>query len=440
MQLRDYMPKTLFGRMLAIILVPMIIVQIVTIFIFYERHWDSVTRHMASGLGSEIDYIVDQTGALPDTERLEQTKQLASRYFNFKIRFLPDAILEPYNNSQRNVPYSELAFANVLASRLAYPWTIDLETIPDFIQIQVQLGNGVMLITADRKRLISSTSWTFLGWTVGSSILLFCIALLFLKAQVKPIIQLANAARKLGLGRQTDDWHLHGAKEVRLAGRAFQSMRHRINRQLAERTAMLAGVSHDLRTPLTRMRLQLALMSSSQDTAALEQDIDELEQMIDGYLAFARGEGTEQTETASLGDILNSIFSASEKIDKGRLKLEMPETGLPDFPMRRRAMKRALENIIGNAVRYASYAEIRAKYRGDNIYIFIDDDGPGIAEEHRADAIRPFVRLEESRNKATGGTGLGLAIANDIILGHGGELSFDDAPLGGLRVTVTLPV
>ena len=297
-----------------------------------------------------------------------------------------------------------------------------------------------MLITADRKRLISSTSWTFLGWTVGSSILLFCIALLFLKAQVKPIIQLANAARKLGLGRQTDDWHLQGAKEVRLAGRAFQSMRHRINRQLAERTAMLAGVSHDLRTPLTRMRLQLALMSSSQDTAALEQDIDELEQMIDGYLAFARGEGTEQTETASLGDILNSIFSASEKIDKGRLKLEIPETGLPDFPMRRRAMKRALENIIGNAVRYASYAEIRAKYRGDNIYIFIDDDGPGIAEEHRADAIRPFVRLEESRNKATGGTGLGLAIANDIILGHGGELSFDDAPLGGLRVTVTLPV
>ena len=440
MQLRDYMPKTLFGRMLAIILVPMIIVQIVTIFIFYERHWDSVTRHMASGLGSEIDYIVDQTGALPDTERLEQTKQLAARYFNFKIRFLPDAILEPYNNNQRNVPYSELAFANVLASRLAYPWTIDLETIPDFIQIQVQLGNGVMLITADRKRLISSTSWTFLGWTVGSSILLFCITLLFLKAQVKPIIQLANAARKLGLGRQTDDWHLRGAKEVRLAGRAFQSMRHRINRQLAERTAMLAGVSHDLRTPLTRMRLQLALMSSSQDTAALEQDIDELEQMIDGYLAFARGEGTEQTETASLGDILNSIFSASEKIDKGRLKLEIPETGLPDFPMRRRAMKRALENIIGNAVRYASYAEIRAKYRGDNIYIFIDDDGPGIAEEHRADAIRPFVRLEESRNKATGGTGLGLAIANDIILGHGGELSFDDAPLGGLRVTVTLPV
>lgn len=440
MQLRDYMPKTLFGRMLAIILVPMIFVQIVTIFIFYERHWDSVTRHMASGLGSEIDYIVDQTGALPDTERLEQTKQLAARYFNFKIRFLPDAILEPYNNSQRNVPYSELAFANVLASRLAYPWTIDLETIPDFIQIKVQLGNGVMLITADRKRLISSTSWTFLGWTVGSSILLFCTALLFLKAQVKPIIQLANAARKLGLGRQTDDWHLHGAKEVRLAGRAFQSMRHRINRQLAERTAMLAGVSHDLRTPLTRMRLQLALMSSSQDTAALEQDIDELEQMIDGYLAFARGEGTEQTETASLGDILNSIFFASEKIDKGRLKLEIPETGLPDFPMRRRAMKRALENIIGNAVRYASYAEIRAKYRGDNIYIFIDDDGPGIAEEHRADAIRPFVRLEESRNKATGGTGLGLAIANDIILGHGGELSFDDAPLGGLRVTVTLPV
>ncbi len=440
MQLRDYMPKTLFGRMLAIIMVPMIIVQIVTIFIFYERHWDSVTRQMASGLGSEIDYIVSQTGALPDEQRLAQTQQLAARYFNFKIRFTPDAILVPYDNSQRNIPYSELAFANVLASRLAYPWAIDLQSLPDFIQIEVQLGNGVMLIMADRKRLISSTSWTFLGWTIGSSILLFCIALLFLKAQVKPIIQLANAARTLGLGRQTDDWHLQGAKEVRLAGRAFQSMRHRINRQLTERTAMLAGVSHDLRTPLTRMRLQLALMSSSQDTAELEQDIDELEQMIDGYLAFARGEGTEQTEIASLGDILGGIFAAFEKTDKGRLNLELPETALPDFPMRRQAMKRALENVIGNAVRYASYAEIRAKHRGDNIYIFIDDDGPGIAEEHRADAVRPFVRLEESRNKATGGTGLGLAIANDIILGHGGELSFGDAPLGGLRVTIILPV
>jgi len=440
MQLRDYMPKTLFGRMLAIIMVPMIIVQIVTIFIFYERHWDSVTRQMASGLGSEIDYIVAQTGALPDEQRLAQTQQLAARYFNFKIRFTPDAILVPYDNGQRNIPYSELAFANVLASRLAYPWTIDLQSLPDFIQIEVQLGNGVMLIMADRKRLISSTSWTFLGWTIGSSILLFCIALLFLKAQVKPIIQLANAARTLGLGRQTDDWHLQGAKEVRLAGRAFQSMRHRINRQLTERTAMLAGVSHDLRTPLTRMRLQLALMSSTSETAALEQDIDELEQMIDGYLAFARGEGAEQTETASLADILNGIFTAFDKTHNGHVHLELPETGLPDFPMRKQAMKRALENIIGNAVRYASYAEIRAKFRADNIYIFVDDDGPGIAPEHRADAVRPFVRLEESRNKATGGTGLGLAIANDIILGHGGELGFDDSPLGGLRVSITLPV
>jgi len=440
MQLRDYMPKTLFGRMLGIIMVPMIIVQIVTIFIFYERHWDSVTRHMASGLGSEIDYIVSQTGALPDEERRAQIQQLAARYFNFKISFMPDAILLPYDADSRNIRYSEQAFADVLAGRLAYPWTVDLETLPDFIQIDVQLGNGVLVILADRKRLISSTSWTFFGWTVGSSMLLFGIALLFMKAQVKPIIRLANAARSLGLGRQTDDWHLQGAKEVRLAGRAFQSMRHRINRQLAERTAMLAGVSHDLRTPLTRMRLQLALMSSTSETAALEQDIDELEQMIDGYLAFARGEGAEQTETASLADILNSIFTAFDKTHNGHVHLELPETGLPDFPMRKQAMKRALENIIGNAVRYASYAEIRAKFRADNIYIFVDDDGPGIAAEHRADAVRPFVRLEESRNKATGGTGLGLAIANDIILGHGGELGFDDSPLGGLRVSITLPV
>jgi two-component system osmolarity sensor histidine kinase EnvZ len=440
MQLRDYMPKTLFGRMLGIIMVPMIIVQIVTIFIFYERHWDSVTRHMASGLGSEIDYIVSQAGALPDEARLEQITNLAARYFSFKLRFNAGAILEPYDATSTNIRYSEEAFADVLASRLSYPWTIDLESLSDFIQIEVQLGNGVLVILADRKRLISSTSWTFFGWTVGSSILLFGIAVLFLKAQVKPIIQLANAARSLGLGRQTDDWHLQGAKEVRLAGRAFQSMRHRINRQLAERTAMLAGVSHDLRTPLTRMRLQLALMPSTAETTALDQDVGELEQMIDGYLAFARGEGTEQTETANLADILTTIVVGFEKTNSGRLTLELSGAGLPDFPMRKQAMRRALENIIGNAVRYASYAEIRAKYRADNIFIFVDDNGPGIAEEHRADAVRPFVRLEESRNKETGGTGLGLAIANDIILGHGGELSFDDSHLGGLKVTITLPV
>ena len=434
------MPQTLFGRMLTIILVPMILVQVVTIFIFYERHWDSVTRQMAASLARDVDYVVSLAGANPTSEQLAALKKSAFRYSDIRIEYSPERIITPYTDIPDSASYAEEAFAGVLRTRLSYPWWIDLDTDPDFILIHIQLAEGVLELQAGRKRLISSTSWAFFGWTVGSSLFLFCIALLFMQAQVRPIISLANAARQLGMGRQAESWHLHGAKEVRLVGRAFAAMRHRINRQLSERTSMLAGVSHDLRTPLTRMRLQLALMPQNTENTALQQDIDELEQMIDGYLAFARGEGTEKTATGNITDLLLTLKAGFDRTHKGKLSLQHSEQPLPDFPMRSQAMKRALENVIGNALRYASYTEIRTKIRNDMVVIFIDDDGPGIEDSFKKDALRPFVRGEQSRNKQTGGTGLGLAIANDIILSHGGELSLHDSPSGGLRVLIHLPV
>ena len=440
MQLRDYMPKTLFGRMLGIILIPMILVQIVTVFIFYERHWDSVTRQMADSLSGEIKLVVERAGAQFTVADLSGLQAEANRYFRFQLAFTEDEILsaDALNATPQN--YSELSLSNTLRSRIDFPFAIDLDSTEDEIGIDIQLANGVLHILAGRKRIISSTGWTFLGWTIGTSIILFSIALLFMRAQVRPIRQLAYAARQLGLGRQTDAWQLSGAKEVRLAGRAFQAMRHRINRQISERTAMLAGVSHDLRTPLTRMRLQMALMPKNAETQALEEDILELEQMIDGYLAFARGEGEETAKTGNIPELLNQIIAQYERSAPGRLQYEASDMGMPDLNMRPQAMRRALDNLIGNAMRYANRAEIRTKIRNDNIFIFIDDDGPGIEPEFRADALRPFVRLESSRNRSTGGTGLGLAIASDIILGHGGEMTLEDSPLGGLRVIVQLPV
>ena len=440
MQLRDYMPKTLFGRMLGIILIPMILVQIVTVFIFYERHWDSVTRQMADSLSGEIKLVVERAGAQFTVADLSGLQAEANRYFRFQLAFTEDEILsaDALNATPQN--YSELSLSNTLRSRIDFPFAIDLDSTEDEIGIDIQLANGVLHILAGRKRIISSTGWTFLGWTIGTSIILFSIALLFMRAQVRPIRQLAYAARQLGLGRQTDAWQLSGAKEVRLAGRAFQAMRHRINRQISERTAMLAGVSHDLRTPLTRMRLQMALMPKNAETQALEEDILELEQMIDGYLAFARGEGEETAKTGNIPELLNQIIAQYERSAPGRLQYEASDSGIPDLNMRPQAMRRALDNLIGNAMRYANRAEIRTKIRNDNIFIFIDDDGPGIEPEFRADALRPFVRLESSRNRSTGGTGLGLAIASDIILGHGGEMTLGDSPLGGLRVIVQLPV
>jgi two-component system osmolarity sensor histidine kinase EnvZ len=203
---------------------------------------------------------------------------------------------------------------------------------------------------------------------------------------------------------------------------------------------MLAGVSHDLRTPLTRMRLQTALMPRSNETTALNKDISELEQMIDGYLAFAKGEGREKSVQVQLDKIVGQMISQYEKLQTGRLAWQPPDTDVPEMEVRVQAMRRALDNLIGNALRYADFAEIRLKVRDDNLYIFIDDNGPGIPPDQRANALRPFVRLEGSRNKQTGGTGLGLAIAHDIILSHGGELTLEDSTLGGLRVTILLPV
>ena len=439
MQLRDYLPKTLFGRMLSIILVPMILVQVITIFIFYERHWDTVTRHMASQLAAEIELLADRLGSNPDKATIDLIQTTGWQYFSFPVQHNPDGVFPGPNEGQPD-SYAETMLRLELSRRLSQDWHVDLVSDPNLIFVDLKLDNGVIRIYASRKRIFSSTSWTFFGWTLGSSILLFAVALLFMRGQVQPILRLANAARALGLGRQAQDYRLEGAREVRLAGRAFQAMRHRIMRQLNERTEMLAGVSHDLRTPLTRIRLQLALMGETEDAQAIRADLVEMEEMIDAYLSFAAGEGEEPPEDTDLPKMLERIIATTRNAHGYEITLKPPSPAIPDFPLRRKAIRRAIENVVSNAIAFSSQAEISTNYRNDEVTIIIDDNGAGIPAERRADALRPFVRLETSRNRQTGGTGLGLSITNDIILGHGGELTLDDSPLGGLRVIMKLPV
>ena len=439
MKLSNYLPRTLFGRMLSIILVPMILVQVITVFIFYERHWDTVTRHMATQLAADISLLADRTGRSPDTATIEMVQETGWTYFSFPIQFDEGAVWQqPAIGPPHS--YAEERLRKELSDRLEGEWIINLDSDPSLIYVDLQLDNGVMRIYASRKRIFSSTSWTFFGWTLGSSILLFAVALLFMRGQVRPILRLANAARALGLGRPAPDYRLEGAREVRLAGRAFQAMRHRIMRQLNERTELLAGVSHDLRTPLTRIRLQLELMANKEDADSIRTDLAEMEEMIDAYLSFAAGEGEEPPEETDVVALLGRLVDQTRRAHGFDITLARPGTKVPAFPLRRKAIIRAFENIISNAISFSTKMNISIKYRNDEVTILFDDNGAGIPTELRSEAIRPFVRLETSRNRQTGGTGLGLSITNDIVLGLGGELALRDAPLGGLQVSIRLPV
>ena len=294
-----------------------------------------------------------------------------------------------------------------------------------------------MQIIADRKRIFSSTSILVILWSVSTSILFFVIALVFIRGQVRPIVRLAKAARQLGLGRPAPDYKLAGAQEVRLAGRAFQAMRQRIQRQLVERTEMLAGVSHDLRTPLTRMKLQLEFIPDTADKKGIRDDIQEMEAMIDSYINFASNAVTEDMTEVDLRVMIQDSITSFDAF-ANQIRFTNPDLAIPLLPLRHRNIRRALDNLISNAVRMADHCEITTTVDNDLVQIIIDDDGPGIPKDQRISVLRPFVRLDP--DQTTDGSGLGLSIANDAAISHGGTLLLGDSPMGGLRVRFQLPI
>ena len=438
--LKRMLPRTLLGRSLLIILAPLVLLQVISTWIFYDRHYDTTTKRLSQGLAGDIATVIQMMVRNPGSVERLQVFRMAHRSMWLDIEFTEGGRLADTSTTATLNPFTSVLdrkLTTAMEEFVARPFLIDTRSMEKTVKIQVQLAEGVLQVLVPRDRLFSSTTYIFIMWMVGSSVVLFGVAMVFMRNQVRPIRRLARAADSFGKGRDVADFKPEGASEVRQAAAAFLQMRSRIKRQIAQRTEFLAGVSHDLRTPLTRMKLQLAMLPQTADVQNLHADVTEMESMVEGYLAFARGEGSEQPQATDVAALLGEIVKRMQKpacaID---LHIEEDMT----VPLRREAMRRCLVNLIGNAQRYASQVRVSAGRRGRTVEILIDDDGQGVPPDKREAVFRPFYRLDESRNPETGGVGLGLTIARDVVRNHGGDLTLEDAPLGGLRARVWIPV
>jgi two-component system osmolarity sensor histidine kinase EnvZ len=432
-----FLPRTLLGRSLLIIVSPLILVQVIATWVFYDRHYDTITKRLAQGIAGDVSAVIRIMGPEPDAESRAAALDLARRSLWLDIAVRDDARLQA-DPAPPGWGVLDRKLTKALRERLPYPFVIDTDAPEEVVRIDVQLPIGVLAVRVPRQRLFSSTTYIFIMWMVGSSIVLFGVATIFMRNQVRPIRRLARAADSFGKGRDVPDFKPEGATEVRLAAAAFLHMRSRIKRQIGQRTEMLAGVSHDLRTPLTRMKLQLALLGDSPEVNNLASDVAEMEKMVGGYLAFARGEGTEQPLRADLGELLREVVAQMTREKGGSVDLHLEQPLV--LPLRPEAMRRCLANLLGNAQEHAEHVMVSSSRRKNIVEVMIDDDGPGIPEADREDAFKPFYRLDQSRNPDTAGTGLGLAIARDIVRSHGGDIVLEDAPVGGLRARLWLPV
>ncbi|MDF2619760.1 MAG: integral rane sensor signal transduction histidine kinase [Xanthobacteraceae bacterium] len=430
------MPKGLFARSLIIIITPMVILQSVLAFVFMERHYNTVTRRLSAAVSQDVTALADLAATFPTPEERERIKRIAQIAMGLTVDFLPDERLPPPGPK----PFFSIldsAFTTELGKRLRRPFWTDTVGNSNLIEVRVQLEGGVMRVFARRSQAYLSNSHIFLVWMVGTSLVLLFVAILFLRNQIKPIEALADAAVAFGKGRDVVGFRPRGAREVRGAALAFLEMKRRIERQIEQRTTMLAGVSHDMRTILTRFKLELALIGDTPDTEALRKDVDELQSMLEAYLAFARDDNGEAPVMADVAQLLDEVRYNAERHGA---KVAVGFTGDPMVMIRLDAFRRCVTNLVNNARRHGTRVEVSGSRDERWLTVTVDDDGPGIPPERRDDVFRPFVRLDEARNQDAGGSGLGLTIARDAARSHGGDVILGDSPLGGLRATVRIPV
>jgi two-component system osmolarity sensor histidine kinase EnvZ len=434
--LKGVMPKGLYARALLIIIVPMVVLQSVVAFMFMERHYNLVTQRLSAGVVSDIATLIEVYKGYPQDADHGQLRRIAQEKLGLVVDFLPVNDLPPPGPK----PFFSLvdqALSEEVRKQIGRPFWIDTVGRSALLEIRIKLDHAVMRVFAPRGAAYVSNSHIFLAWMVGTSLVLITVAVLFLRNQIRPILRLADAAESFGKGREVPDFRPRGAREVRRAALAFIEMKRRIERAIEQRTTMLAGVSHDLRTILTRFKLELALIGDSPEVDAMKKDVDEMARMLEAYLAFARGDSGEQSAPTDMGAFLEELKTDAER--NGHLS-SVTFHGHPIVTVRPAAFKRCLANLVSNAARHAPAISITG-YRDHRwLTVTVDDDGPGIAAHLREEVFKPFLRLDDARNQDEGGTGLGLAIARDIARSHGGDIMLSDSPLGGLRATVRVPV
>lgn len=453
-RLKRFLPRELFPRSLMIVILPMVLIQLVIAYVFLERHWNVVTQRLSHNVVGTINLLVElrlaRDGA--DAERLSR---LASDAHEMSLAFLPGESL-PAPTGRAFWDFLDLSLAQELEQQIGRPFWLNTRIYDSHVDIRIALPGEVMRILLQRNRVYATNAHIFLIWMTAGSLLLLAVAIVFLRNQIRPMEKLAAAAERFGLGQDDPHFKIAGATEIRKAGQALLQMRERLRSHIEQRTIILAGVSHDLRTPLTRLKLQLALLEDTGPVRALKADTQEMEEMLENYLNFAKTYQGESPQPVEIGALLREVSQTVQR-QKPQTTIRLAARSELTMPLKRQAMKRCLFNLMDNACKHAKTVSVSSQQRSNHMMIVIEDDGPGIARAQRENVFRPFFRLAPSdarlgkgngkdngrdeKRPAPGGTGLGLAIARDVARGHGGDIRLDkSAALGGVRVRVMLPI
>ena len=424
---KDILPKGLYSRSLLIIIVPVVVLQGILTFVFLDRHWQLVTRKLSSAVASEIATFVDVAPSLG----LNKVVELSKKFYDAEVNYIPNQKL--INNIPKPINLVENTLSKELSKIMTDNFWVDAHTYEKRVIVQIEKEGGIYEFTIPRRNVYATNSHIFLVWMVISSLLLVSVAVIFMRQQIKPIEILSKAAQQFGLGKKMENFKPSGATEVRRAAEAYLKMQERIERFIEQRTLMLAGVSHDLRTPLTRLKLQLEMLSDDKTNIELLSDVNEMQKMLENYLDFAEEVTREKAIKTDLKQMIKEIIN-SESIENKVIEFNVKNDKPIFFECRAIAMKRCITNLLNNACSYGDDIRVALEKKKDVIDISIEDNGPGIDKTDYDKAIKPFIRLDSSRNQNIPGSGLGLSISQDITSNHGGKLIMSKSNLGGLKV------